>query len=82
VKKVEGADELSTAIEAARQYDRKVLIEQAISGCEVGCAVLGSGSELVVGEVDQITLSHGFFRIHQENAPEKGSENAENGGGE
>ena len=76
VRKVEGADELLAAVASARQYDSKVLIEQAISGCEVGCAVLGNGSELVVGEVDQIRLQHGIFRIHQEAAPEKGSENA------
>ncbi|MDR1159227.1 MAG: D-alanine--(R)-lactate ligase [Syntrophomonadaceae bacterium] len=76
VKKVSGGDELDDAIKAARRYDRKVLIEQAISGCEVGCAVLGNGSGLIAGEVDQIKLTHGFFRIHQESAPEKGSENA------
>ena len=32
--------------------------------------------DLITGEVDQIRLSHGFFRIHQENKPEKGSENS------
>lgn len=76
VTKVGGADELDAAIESAGQYDSKILIEQAIVGCEVGCAVLGNGSELMVGEVDQIRLRHGFFRIHQEAEPEKGSENA------
>ena len=76
VTKVEREDELDAAIVAARQYDSKVLIEQAIVGIEVGCAVLGNGPDLIVGEVDQITLSHGLFRIHQEAEPEKGSENA------
>jgi D-alanine---(R)-lactate ligase len=76
VSKVQCADELDAAIAAATQYDGKVLIEQAIIGTEVGCAVLGNGSELIVGEVDQITLRHGIFRIHQEAEPEKGSENA------
>jgi D-alanine--(R)-lactate ligase len=76
VTKVECADGLDAAISAARAYDGKVLIEQAIDGCEVGCAVLGNGSDLVVGEVDQITLLHGIFRIHQEAEPEQGSENA------
>jgi D-alanine--(R)-lactate ligase len=76
VSKVQCADELDAAIAAARQYDSKLLIEQAIIGTEVGCAVLGNGSELIVGEVDQITLRHGIFRIHQEAEPEKGSENA------
>lgn len=76
VNKVGGADELDAAMEAARPYDSKILIEQAVMGCEVGCAVLGNGSDLIVGEVDQIRLRHGIFRIHQEAEPEKGSENA------
>ncbi|HAZ9742249.1 TPA: D-alanine--(R)-lactate ligase VanA [Enterococcus faecium] len=76
VKKVNSADELDYAIESARQYDSKILIEQAVSGCEVGCAVLGNSAALVVGEVDQIRLQYGIFRIHQEVEPEKGSENA------
>jgi D-alanine--(R)-lactate ligase len=76
VTRVECADTLDAAIRDARRYDRKVLIEQAILGTEVGCAVLGNGSELVVGEVDHIELRQGIFRIHQEAAPEKGSENA------
>ena len=76
VTKVERAEELDAALMAARRYDSKVLIEQAVLGTEVGCAVLGNGSELFVGAVDQIELLHGIFRIHQEAEPEKGSENA------
>lgn len=76
VRKVECVEELDAALVEARRYDGKVLIEQAIVGTEVGCAVLGSGAELVVGVVDQIKLLHGFFRIHQEAEPERGSENA------
>lgn len=76
VTKVNAESELTAAIETARQYDNKVLIEKAVSGIEVGCAVMGNGSDLTVGEVDQITLSHGIFRIHQEANPEEGSENA------
>jgi D-alanine--(R)-lactate ligase len=63
-------------VEAARQYDSKVLVEEAVAGSEIGCAILGNGPELVAGEVDQIALTHGFFRIHQEDAPESGSDNA------
>src|SRR5262245_34601758 len=76
VSKVEQADDLPAAIATARRYDRKVLIEQAVPGTEVGCAVLGDGAELTTGDVDRIELRHGFFRIHQEAQPEKGSENA------
>jgi D-alanine--(R)-lactate ligase len=76
VTKVAREEELQTAVEAARQYDSKVLIEEVVIGSEVGCAVLGNGQDLIVGEVDRIALSHGFFRIHQELDPESGSENA------
>lgn len=76
VNKVNNENELEAAIALARQYDSKVLIERAVPGLEVGCAVLGNGPDLIVGEVDQVSLSHGIFRIHQEDHPEKGSENA------
>ena len=76
VSKVEQADDLYAAINEARKFDSKVLIEEAVSGSEVGCAVLGNSPDVMVGEVDQIALTHGFFRIHQEAQPEKGSENA------
>lgn len=52
------------------------MIEEAVTGSEVGCAILGNGNNLMAGEVDQIELRHGFFKIHQEAQPEKGSENA------
>jgi D-alanine--(R)-lactate ligase len=76
VSKVAGKAGLPSAVEIARQYDSKVLIEEAVVGSEVGCAILGNGLELIAGEVDRVSLSHGFFRIHQESAPETGSENA------
>lgn len=76
VSKVSHPDELAEAIETAARYDVKVLIEEAVVGSEVGCAVLGNDPELITGEVDRIALSHGFFRIHQEDAPETGSENS------
>jgi D-alanine---(R)-lactate ligase len=76
VNKASGREELPSAIAAARRYDAKVLIEEAVVGSEVGCAILGDGPDLLVGEVDRIALSHGFFRIHQEDEPERGSDNA------
>ncbi len=76
VSKVSRKEELPGAVDAARRYDAKVLIEEAVAGGEVGCAILGNGLDLMAGEVDRIALSHGFFRIHQEGAPESGSENS------
>lgn len=76
VSKVSRREELPSAIDTARRYDAKVLVEEAVIGSEVGCAVLGNGADLIVGEPDRVALSHGFFRIHQEQRPESGSENA------
>lgn len=76
VTKVARGEELPGALQVARRYDAKVLIEEAVVGSEVGCAILGDGRELLAGEVDRIALSHGFFRIHQEEAPERGSDNS------
>jgi D-alanine--(R)-lactate ligase len=76
VSKVSRTEDLPSAVETAREYDSKVLIEAAVAGSEVGCAVLGNDRELLIGEVDRISLSHGFFRIHQEIEPESGSENS------
>ena len=76
VSKVSRKEDLPSAVETARQYDSKVLIEEAVVGSEVGCAILGNDLDLIAGEVDQIALSHGFFRIHQESEPERGSENS------
>jgi D-alanine--(R)-lactate ligase len=76
VSKVSRQAELPSAMETARQYDSKVLIEEAVVGSEVGCALLGNDTDLIAGEVDRIALSHGFFRIHQESEPESGSENS------
>jgi len=76
VSKVSRGGELESAVRTARQFDSKVVIEEAVFGSEVGCAISGNDPDLVVGEVDQIVLSDGFFRIHQERTPEQGSDNA------
>jgi D-alanine--(R)-lactate ligase len=76
VSKVSAKEELPAAVETARRYDSKVLVEEAVVGSEVGCAILGNDQDLIAGEVDRIALSHGFFRIHQESEPERGSDNS------
>ncbi|HEX5193920.1 MAG TPA: D-alanine--(R)-lactate ligase [Solirubrobacteraceae bacterium] len=76
VTKVFRGEALPDAVRTARRYDSKVLIEDAVAGSEVGCAIYGNGIDLFAGEIDQIALSDGFFRIHQERQPEQGSDNA------
>lgn len=60
VTKVSDKANLMEAIGLAFQYDNEVIVEEAIPGFEVGCAVLGN-DELTVGEVDEIELAGGFF---------------------
>lgn len=60
ITKVMDRQELSSAIKLAFEYDDKAIIEETISGFEVGCAILGNHT-LTVGEVDEIELSDGFF---------------------
>jgi len=60
ISKVEDESGLSEAMELAFAYDEKIILEEYISGFEVGCAVMGT-KELTVGEVDEIELSEGFF---------------------
>lgn len=76
VSKVETRADLLEAVREAFVYDHKILLEEAIEGDEVGCAILSDGDHLITGEVDQIIVENGFFRIHQEKNPEQGSQNA------
>lgn len=56
VSRVEQACDLLPAVEEAFRYDHLVLIEEAVPGFEVGCAVLGRGEDLFLGAVDEIEL--------------------------
>lgn len=60
ITRVDGKENLWDAVEHAFAYDSHVILEQMITGFEVGCAILGN-EELTVGEVDEIELSDGFF---------------------
>lgn len=60
ISKVSESQNLYNAVVHAFQYDKEVIIEEQIDGFEVGCAVLGN-DELMLGEVDEIELSGGFF---------------------
>ena len=64
VAKVYDAGGLSDAVKSAFAYDGKVIMEEGITGFEVGCAVMGE-DVLTVGEVDEIELSDGFFDFEE-----------------
>lgn len=60
ITKVTGQNQLPEALKLAFSYDSTVIVEECISGFEVGCAVLEKDG-FVVGEVDEIELENGFF---------------------
>jgi D-alanine---D-serine ligase len=60
VTRVLRENELSDAINLAFTFDNQVIIEKAIEGFEVGCAIMGN-EEYTIGEVDEIDLAKGFF---------------------
>lgn len=60
ITKVMSGSELEPAIALALEYDEQVILEEAVEGFEVGCAIMGD-HRLIVGRVDEIELSDGFF---------------------
>lgn len=60
ITRVAQEDLLFSAVQTAFEHDDKVIVEEAIDGFEVGCAIMGT-NELTIGEVDEIELSSGFF---------------------
>lgn len=56
--------ELLSAVRQAFAHDRQVLLEEAVDGVEVGCAIYGNET-LSAGLVDEIELSNGFFNFEE-----------------
>ena len=60
ITKVSEEQELFRAVRKAFLYDSRIILEETVEGFEVGCALLGT-ERPVIGEVDEIELSEGFF---------------------
>lgn len=60
ISRISSIDQLPQAIEAIKGLDTHFVIEKGIEGFEVGCGILGN-EELVIGEIDEIELTGGFF---------------------
>lgn len=60
ITKVENPANLRAAVRDALRYDREVIVEEAIAGFEVGCAVMGN-AELTTGRADEIEIQGDFF---------------------
>ena len=60
ITRVAAPEGLADAVALALRHDGQVLLEAAVPGFEVGCAVLGNHS-LTIGGPDEIELADGFF---------------------
>ena len=60
VYKASDADELEKSITNALKYDNQVLIEEAIEGREIECAILGN-DELIASVPGEIIPKHSFY---------------------
>ncbi len=63
VSKVHNYGELKMSLDKAFTYDDKVLIEKAVQGREIECAVLGNAPELAVSDVGGVVSqgAHEFY---------------------
>lgn len=60
VSKLDKYNDIPAAVKEAFIYDDAVIIEENISGKEVGCSVIGN-TDLQTGRVNEIEVSQGFF---------------------
>jgi D-alanine-D-alanine ligase len=58
--KVKQKSDLVSAVEHALSFDTKVIIEQAVVGKEIECAVLQADGKITASEVGQISISSKF----------------------
>lgn len=62
VTKAHNRDELAEAFREAARYDRRILVEEAIVGHEIECAVLGGGSmQIQASGVGEILAAADFY---------------------
>ncbi|MGM9942015.1 MAG: D-alanine--D-serine ligase VanG [Bulleidia sp.] len=52
--------QITAALQDAFSHDSQVILEEEITGIEVGCSLIGN-DDLITGRVDEIELSSGFF---------------------
>lgn len=72
VSKVHSAEEFDDALALAFSFDRKVLIEQAIKGREIECAVLGNDHP-EASQCGEVVLSDEFYSYQTKYIDENGA---------
>ena len=74
VSKVRTAEEYAEALQKAFSADRKVLVEEAISGREIECSVLGNDSPEAASVLGEIVPLRGFYSYEAKYVDEDGAE--------
>lgn len=69
VSRVSGREQLYEAAKTALLYDSEIILEESIEGVETGCAIIGKGDSLTIGEPDEIILENGFFDYLEKYTP-------------
>lgn len=73
VHRAESGEELEAALEDAFSYDRKVLVEEAVRGREIECAVLGN-EDPVASVAGEVIPRHAFYSYEAKYLDEHGAE--------
>lgn len=73
VHRVDSAEELEAALEDAFSFDRKVLVEEAVAGREIECAVLGNDHP-VASVPGEIVPRHDFYSYEAKYLDQEGAE--------
>lgn len=71
VTKVKSAEEIDAALDAAFACDRKILVQERLSGAEVECAVMGNDTPIasdVIGEVAPTTEFYDYNSKYYDNS--------------
>ena len=74
VSKVRTVEEYSEALRKAFSADRKVLVEEAISGREIECSVLGNDSPEAASVLGEIAPAHEFYSYEAKYVDEDGAD--------
>lgn len=64
ISRAASPETLAAAVAEAFNYDDEIILEEAIEGFEIGCAVLGNET-LITGIPDEIELTGGFFNYSE-----------------
>ena len=74
VSKVRNAEQYEEALRVAFALDRKVLVEEAVAGREIECAVLGNERPEAAPVLGEIVPRHEFYSYEAKYVDEKGAE--------